>query len=79
MNGEDDDEPVHPATSHLPIVTDRAGRPYIPCDAVALLLRAMADSCRTLADDTDCDLHSAAAAIDLEADNLDCRAIEHTT
>lgn len=74
-----EDQPVQPATSRLPIVTANDGNAYIGCDAVAILLRAMADSCRTLADDPDCDLNTAADAIDLEADNLDCRAIEHTT
>lgn len=62
------------ATSRIPIAT-ADGRPYIPADAVVALLRAIAESCRNLADDPDCDLRTAAAAIDLEADNLDCRAI----
>ena len=66
------------ATDQLPIVTDTAGHTYIGADAVVVLLRAIAESCRNLADDPDCDLRSAAAAIDLEADNLDCRAIERT-
>lgn len=66
------------ATSRLPIVTATDGHPYIGADAVVALLRAIAESCRTLADDPDCDLRTAAAAIDLEADNLDCRAISMT-
>jgi hypothetical protein len=66
------------ATSRLPIVTATDGRPYIPADAVVALLRAIAESCRNLADDPDCTLAGAAAAIDLEADNLDCRAISMT-
>jgi hypothetical protein len=72
------DEPAEHATSQLPIVTATDGHAYIGADAVVVLLRAIAESCRCLADDPDCDLHTAAAAIDLEADNLDCRAIERT-
>jgi hypothetical protein len=67
------------ASSRLPIVTSTDGRAYLGVDAVVALLRAIAESCRTLADDPDAgDLRVAADAIDLEADNLDCRAIEHT-
>lgn len=77
MTGEDD-APVQPATTSLPIVTATDGQPYIGCDAVLALLRAIADSCRNLAPDPDCDLDSAAAAIDYEADALECRAIAHT-
>ncbi|MEU8569228.1 hypothetical protein AB0C51_12845 [Streptomyces pathocidini] len=72
------DEHVEPASSRLPIVTSTDGHAYIGCDAVVAYLRAIAESCRNLADDPDCDLRSAATAIDLEADNLDCRAIGHT-
>lgn len=72
------DEPGEHATSQLPIVTSTDGHAYLGVDAAVALLRAIAESCRNLADDPDCDLHSAGAAIDLEADNLDCRAIEHT-
>ncbi|WP_369211327.1 hypothetical protein [Streptomyces flavofungini] len=70
--------PSHAADS-VPIVTASSGQPFMPCDAVLALLRAIAASCRTLADDPDCDLHSAAAAIDIEADALEARAIGHTT
>ncbi|MFE0039411.1 hypothetical protein [Streptomyces sp. NPDC059015] len=73
-----DDEPLTPASSKLPIVTDTHGHAYIPADAVVAFLRAIAESCRNLADDPDANLHSAAAAIDFEADNLDCRAIACT-
>lgn len=67
------------ATDRLPIVTDTHGHAYLGADAVVALLRAIAESCRILADDPDSgDLRAAAAAIDLEADNLDCRAIERT-
>lgn len=65
------------ATNRLPIAT-ADGRPYIPADAVVALLRVIATSCRDLADDPDCDLRTAAAAIDIEADTLDCRAIAQT-
>jgi hypothetical protein len=66
------------ASSRIPIVTATDGRAYIPADAVADLLRAIAASCRDLAADPDCTLDGAAAAIDLEADALDCRAIMQT-
>lgn len=73
-----DDAPAEHATSRLPIVTATDGHTYIGADAVVALLRAIAASCRNLADDPDCTLAGAAAAIDLEADNLDCLAIQHT-
>jgi hypothetical protein len=66
------------AAELIPIVTSTDGHPYLPADAVIAFLRAIAESCRNLADDPDCDLHSAAAAIDSEADYLDVRAIGHT-
>jgi hypothetical protein len=50
----------------------------MPCDAVLALLRAIAESCRHLADDPECDLHTAGAAIDVEADALETLAISHT-
>ncbi|MEU2789072.1 hypothetical protein [Streptomyces sp. NPDC007100] len=73
-----DDDPVRPLALRLPIVTGTDGQPYLGCGAVVALLRAIAESCRTLADDPDCDLDSAAAAFDYEADALECRAIEYT-
>lgn len=66
------------ATSRLPIVTDRDGHAYLGAEAIVELLRAIADSCRILADDPDYSLDAVAVAIDMEADNLDCRAIERT-
>jgi hypothetical protein len=66
------------ASSRIPIVTATDGRAYIPADAVIALLRAIAESCRNLANDPECNLQGAGAAIDLEADALDCRAIIHT-
>lgn len=72
--------PFQHATSLIPIATGADGHAYIGVDAAVALLRAIANSCRNLADDPACgDLRSAAVAIDREADNLDCRAIEHTT
>ncbi|MDX2757880.1 hypothetical protein [Streptomyces europaeiscabiei] len=71
--------PTSHAADRLPIVTASNGQPYLPCDAVLALLRAIAESCRNLADDPDCDLHSAGAAIDIEADSLEAHAIAHTT
>lgn len=62
----------------MPIVTGSDGQPYLPCEAVLALLRAIATSCRNLADDPDCDLHTAGAAIDIEADALEFRAIAAT-
>lgn len=70
--------PLAHATDSLPIVTASNGQPFIPCDTVLALLRAIAESCRNLADDPDCDLHTAGEAIDIEADALNVRAIAHT-
>ena len=65
------------ATSRLPIAT-ADGRPYIPADAVVALLRAIAESCRDLVDDPEYGLGDVAAAIEMEADELTCRAIAAT-
>ncbi|MER5584081.1 hypothetical protein ABT090_20915 [Streptomyces asoensis] len=73
-----DDPPLPHATDQLPLVTSTDGQAFIGVDAVVALLRAIAESCRNLADDPECDLRTAAAAIDLEADNLDCLAIMRT-
>ena len=70
--------PLPHAADRLPIVTANNGQPYIPCDAVLALLRAIAESCTNLADDPDCDLYTASAAIAIEADALEARAIAHT-
>lgn len=71
--------PLPHAADKIPIVTASNGQPFMPCDAVLALLRAIAESCRHLADDPDCDLHTAGAAIDVEADALEARAIGCTT
>lgn len=71
-------EPLPHAADKMPIVTANDGQPYMPCEVVLALLRAIAESCRNLADDPDCDLHTAGAAIDVEADALEARAIGHT-
>ncbi|MGW4075996.1 hypothetical protein ACWELB_21205 [Streptomyces asiaticus] len=76
---DEDDAPVQPASTSLPIVIATDGQPYLGCDAVIAFLRAIADSCRNLADNPECGLDTAAAAIDYEADALECRAIAHTT
>ena len=78
MTDDPDDERVSPAITRLPIVTASDGQPYMPCDAVVAYLRGAAYSCRNLADDPECDLRTAAAAIDQEADALECAAIERT-
>ena len=72
------DEPLPRAADSLPIVTANDGQPYLSCEAVLILLRAIAESCRNLADDPDCDLQTAGAAIDIEADALEARAIAAT-
>jgi hypothetical protein len=66
------------ATDRLPIVTSTDGHAYLGADAVVALLRAIAESCRILADDPDSSLDAVATGIEMEADNLDCRAIERT-
>ncbi|MEU9218894.1 hypothetical protein AB0D47_20360 [Streptomyces sp. NPDC048376] len=77
--------PLPHAADSLPIVTATDGQPYLSCEAVLVLLRAIATSwraiatsCRNLADDPDQDLHTAGAAIDIEADTLEFRAIAAT-
>ncbi|MFG2639291.1 hypothetical protein ACGFX8_37780 [Streptomyces sp. NPDC048362] len=72
-----EDRSQHPA-GQLPIVTATDGHAYLGVDAVVALIRALAASCRELADDPDFDLCSVASALDLEADHLDCLAIQHT-
>ncbi|MGV9888357.1 hypothetical protein [Streptomyces sp. NPDC003395] len=64
------------ATSRLPIAT-ADGRPYIPADAVVALLRAIAEGCRDVDGDPQYGLGDIAAAIEMEADELTCRAIAH--
>lgn len=70
--------PLPHAADSMPIVTGSDGQPYLSCEAVLVLLRAIAESCRNFADDPDCDLHTAGAAIDIEADTLEFRAIAAT-
>lgn len=72
-------EHIPPASSRIPIATGTDGQAYIPAEAIVEFLRMVAESCRNLADDPDCDLESAADLIDREADALDCRAILRTT
>lgn len=69
------DQPIEHVGNQIPIVTDTDGTTYIPAVAVIALLRGIASSCTNLADDPDCDLHSAAAAIEIEADAIEVRAI----
>ncbi|MFF8659507.1 hypothetical protein [Streptomyces huasconensis] len=73
-----DDETVQPASSQLNIVPATDGRAYIPARDVVLLLRAIASSCRNLADEPDADVRSVACILDYEADTIDRRAIQHT-
>lgn len=72
------EHPVDHVGNQIPIVTDTDGTTYIPAVAVIALLRGIASPCTNLADDPDCDLHSAAAAIEIEADVLEVRAIMQT-
>jgi hypothetical protein len=74
---DDDTLPPH-AADMIPIVTGSDGQPYMSCEAAVVLLRAIAETHRELADDPDCDLRTAAEAIDLEADALEAWAIGHT-
>ncbi|MFD5384268.1 hypothetical protein ACFWMG_04725 [Streptomyces sp. NPDC127074] len=73
----EDDTPVQPASTGIPIVTSTDGQPFIGCDAVVAFLRSIAEVVDRL-DDQD-DPRDLAAAIHIEADNLECRAIAHTT
>lgn len=67
-----------PTAGRIPLATGSDGRAYISSDDAVQLLRAIAASCRQFAGDPDCDLRTAAAAIDLNADALTVRAISHT-
>lgn len=67
------------AADQIPVYRGGDGRAYISCDDAVALLRAIAESCRNLADDPDCDLRSGAEAFDIEADALAFKAIAHTT
>ncbi|MFD9630105.1 hypothetical protein [Streptomyces violascens] len=66
-----------PITASLPLVTGPDGQPYLGCDAVVSLLRAIADTCSKTVHDVD-DAGAFADAVHLEADALDVRAIAHT-
>lgn len=66
-----------PVATGLPIVTWHDGQPLIGCDAAVALLRSIAEVAERLGpDDAARDL---AAAIRIEADTLEVRAIAHTT
>ncbi|WP_328941560.1 hypothetical protein OG259_07755 [Streptomyces sp. NBC_00250] len=73
-----DRQPIERIGNKIPIRTDRNGRAWIKASDVALLLRAIARGCREYGDNPACDLHTAAAAIDTEADTIECRAIMQT-
>lgn len=73
-----DPQPIERIGNKIPIRTDRSGRAWIQASAVTQLLRAIANGCRDYADNPACDLHSAAAAIEIEADAIECRAIDLT-
>lgn len=73
----DREPPLQPAMTGMPIGIDGAGQPIICCDAAVVMLRVIADITERLTrDDNPADL---AAAIRIEADALECRAIAHTT
>lgn len=75
MSDLDDDEFVQPATSGIPILTGSDGQPYIGCDSAIAILRAIAEVANRLDDDP----QILAAAIHIDADNLQARAIAATT
>lgn len=75
MNDDLGDEP-QPISTRLPLAMGTDGQPYLGCDAVIALLRSISTVCRTLPDEVSPDL--LANVLDLEADALDCRAIQHT-
>lgn len=71
------DDLPQPAVTSIPIATGADGQPYIGCDAAVAMLRSIAAVTETLGlDDEPSDL---AAAIRIEADALECRAIAHTS
>lgn len=72
----DHEPPLQPAVTGIPIGTDGAGQPIICCDAAVDMLRVIADITERLTPDDD--PAALAAAIRIEADALECRAIAHT-
>ena len=66
------DNPETPASGRIPLVQGSDGHAYIPADLVVDLLRAIASA------HPDCDLHTAAAAIDQEADALSVNVMLNT-
>lgn len=72
------EQPAEHAGNRIPILSGSDGQAYIPAAAVIQLLRAISASCDNLADDPDCTLRGAAAAINIEADTIECRAILRT-
>lgn len=73
-----EEPPLQPTVTGIPIVTGPDGQSYMGCDAVVVLLRAVAAACRTNVHDG-ADARDFAAAVDIEADALAVRAIAHTT
>ncbi|WP_143668314.1 hypothetical protein [Streptomyces sp. f150] len=72
-----DEQLPQPVITGLPLTTGPNGQPLIGCDAVVALLESIANVVERLASEDDpADL---AAAIRVEADALNVRAIAHTT
>lgn len=74
-----DDEQVQPASGVIPVAVDTNGHPWMATHHVTQLLRAIANSCRNATDDPDISPEEIAAAIDIEADAIEVRAIAATT
>lgn len=72
----DEDQLPQPAVTSLPIVTAPDGQPLIGCDAAVALLESIASVVERL--DSGDDPTDLAAAIRIEADALNVRAIAHT-
>ncbi|MFD9072841.1 hypothetical protein [Streptomyces lasiicapitis] len=77
MTDDPDDDHVQPVTSGLPIYTGSNGQAYLACDTVTALLRAIAGACLGNVHHEE-SAEAFAAAVEQEADNLECRAIART-
>ncbi|GAA0453951.1 hypothetical protein ACFQ2B_27720 [Streptomyces stramineus] len=72
-----DDSGIQPVCTRLPLAMGDDGQPYLAADAVSTLFRAMAEVIRGHRNE-DGEIDIVAHILEMEADALDCRAIEHT-
>lgn len=71
----DEAERPVPVFARIPVYTGRSGQPLVSTQAVIIFIRSLANLTEGMLDGEQASL---AAAIRIEADALECRAIEHT-